>query len=149
MDFDAKPFSELSTAELYDILQLRSAVFVVEQECAYQDVDGKDQKALHVLGKKRGELMAYARCFGPGVYFKEAAIGRVIIHPEFRKQKLGHLLVEEAIKVIEAFFKTSQIRISAQQHLHDMYRKHGFQQEGEAYLEDDIPHISMIRRQVE
>src|SRR5690625_1078055 len=99
MEFDAKSFENLSTTELYEILQLRSAVFVVEQDCAYQDVDGKDQNALHVLGKVNGNLKAYARCFGPGKYFPEAAIGRVIIHPDYRRQQYGHLLIERAIGV--------------------------------------------------
>lgn len=146
MEFDAKSFEELSTTELYEILKLRSAVFVVEQDCAYQDVDGKDQEALHVLGKINGTLMAYARCFGPGKYFPEAAIGRVIIHRDYRKQQYGHLLMEKAIWVIEDLYNTSHITISAQQHLHDMYHKHGFVQVGEGYLEDAIPHIRMVRK---
>ncbi len=146
MEINAKTFEELSITELYEILQLRSAVFVVEQDCAYQDVDGKDQEALHVLGKINGTLKAYARCFGPGRYFPEAAIGRVIVHPDYRGQQYGHLLVEKAIEVIEDYYKTSHIAISAQQHLHDMYHKHGFLQEGEGYLEDAIPHIKMVRK---
>ena len=146
MEFEAKTFEELSRSELYEILQLRSAVFVVEQECAYQDVDGKDQKALHILGRIKDQLVAYSRCFGPGEYFHEAALGRVIVHSDFRRQNNGHVLVGKAIEIIEAHYKTSQIRISAQEHLHDMYSKHGFEQEGEGYLEDNIPHINMIKR---
>lgn len=146
MEFTVKLFDELSTSDLYEVLQFRSAVFVVEQQCAYQDVDGKDQKALHVLGKLNGTLRAYARCFGPNQYFQEAAIGRIIIHSDSRGQGCGHVLVEKAISVIEDYYQTSHITISAQQHLHDMYYKHGFRQIGESYLEDDIPHIKMIRK---
>src|SRR5690554_2016935 len=130
MEFETKTFKELSATELYEILQLRSAVFVVEQDCAYQDVDAKDKKALNILGRINDQLVAYSRCFGPGEYFEEAALGRVIIHSDFRRQNYGHVLVEKAIEIIEVHFHTANIRISAQEHLHDMYSKHGFRQEG-------------------
>ncbi len=138
-----KRFEALTIAELYTILQLRSEVFVVEQNCVYQDIDGKDQKAIHVIGKIEDEIMAYARLFQPGDYFEEAAIGRVVVNPEFRGKNLGHLLMEVSIREIEFHFKTSKITISAQLYLKQFYESHGFVQIGEYYLEDGIPHIRM------
>ncbi len=143
--FSMQKFETLSRKELYDILQLRSAVFVVEQTCIYQDIDGKDDKALHILGKSADKLVAYARCFPPTIYFKEAAIGRVIIHKEYRNKGLGHQLIKAAIAAIKTEYKTTKIRISAQQHLTKFYESHQFKVVGDGYLEDGIPHIQMIR----
>ncbi|RZJ67963.1 MAG: GNAT family N-acetyltransferase [Flavobacterium sp.] len=138
-----KPFEALSLNELYQVLQLRSEVFVVEQNCVYQDIDGKDSKALHVLGELDGELAAYARLFGKGDYFEESSIGRVIVSPKHRDKKLGHDLMRESIKAIKSHFSTDEITISAQLYLKKFYESHGFVAVGEEYLEDDIPHIRM------
>ncbi len=140
-----RKFNELSLEELYMILQLRSEVFVVEQNCVYQDIDGKDEKALHILGKKDGELVAYTRCFKAGDYFEQASIGRVIVKENFRKSGLGHEIMKATIREIEERFKTTSIKLSAQQYLTGFYEIHKFQQTGEGYLEDGIPHIAMIK----
>jgi ElaA protein len=138
-----KPFADLSLSELYSILELRSLVFVVEQNCVYQDIDNKDQKALHLMGEIDGKLMAYARLFDAGIYFENTSIGRVIVHPEARAQKLGHQLIQKAIEQIKRLFDKEQITISAQLYLQKFYESHGFIQTSDVYLEDDIPHIEM------
>jgi ElaA protein len=138
-----KPFQALSLSELYSILQLRSEVFVVEQNCIYQDIDGKDEKALHVLGEFDGKIVAYARLFKPNDYFEKSSIGRVIVDQDFRDKKLGHFLMREAIEAIRNHFGETQITISAQLYLKKFYESLGFIQTSEMYLEDDIPHIEM------
>lgn len=140
-----KRFHELSPVEIYEILRLRSEVFVVEQNCVYQDIDNKDQKAHHVLGFKNGELIAYSRIFDSGDYFDLPSIGRILVKEEQRAHKYGHNLVSESIQYILDSFKDQKIVISAQTYLTKFYNSHGFQQVGEGYLEDDIPHIKMIR----
>lgn len=138
-----KPFEALSLHELYSILELRSLVFVVEQNCVYQDIDNKDQKAIHLLGEIEGKLVAYARLFDAGIYFENTSIGRGIVHPDARSQKLGHQLMQKAIEQIKIQFDKEQITISAQLYLQKFYESHGFVTTSEMYLEDDIPHIEM------
>jgi len=145
MEFLVKIFSELNTSELYKILQLRSEVFVVEQDCVYQDLDFKDQKAVHVIGIKNNKIIAYTRIFKPGDYFKEASIGRVIVDAKERKFGYGHDLMKASIKVIQEKFNTLKITISAQVYLKNFYESHGFKKVGDEYLEDGIPHIEMLR----
>ena len=140
-----KKFDDLSIAELYQILQLRSEVFVVEQDCVYQDIDGKDQKALHIIASKNGQIIGYTRCFPAGFYFEEAAIGRVVVKESQRKFGYGHVIMEASEKAIEDHFKTSHIKLSAQQYLIKFYESHGYKPVGEGYLEDGIPHIAMIK----
>lgn len=140
-----KRFNELSLQELYSVLKLRSHVFVVEQNCVYQDVDGKDEKALHLLGKVADEIVAYSRMFKAGDYFENASIGRVVIHPKFRDNKWGHDMMQQAIAAIEHNFNTKQITISAQLYLKKFYESNEFIQTSDIYLEDDIPHIEMKR----
>lgn len=139
-----KTFNQLSTIELYSILKLRSEVFVVEQDCVYQDIDNKDQKALHLFFIEKEEVIAYTRLFKSGDYFKEASIGRVVIQENYRKQGLGHRLMKASINTIEEKFETSNITISAQTYLKHFYESHNFKKIGEEYLEDGIPHIRMI-----
>lgn len=146
MNIEVKTFQELTTEELYQILKLRSEIFVVEQDCVYQDIDGKDQKALHVLGTKDGALVAYTRCFNQGFYFDEASIGRVLVKENQRKHNYGHQIMKASIEAIRACFKTSNIRLSAQQYLIKFYESHGFSTTGEGYLEDGIPHIAMVKK---
>lgn len=141
--FKIKRFNELSTAELYYLLQLRSEVFVVEQNCVYQDIDGKDEKAIHVLGYYNNELAAYSRIFNKGYYFDEASIGRVIVSPKYRDKKFGHDLMRVSMNAIKENFNETTITISAQEYLKKFYESHGFIQTSEMYLEDDIPHIQM------
>jgi ElaA protein len=143
IQFKIKPFKELSTTELYEILQLRSEVFVVEQNCVYQDIDGKDQKAIHVLGYYEGVLATYSRLFKPKDYFTDSSIGRVIVKESHRDKKLGHDLMRASIAAIKELFHETNITISAQLYLLKFYESHGFVAVGESYLEDDIPHIEM------
>ena len=145
MDFKIKSFKELSTDELYAILQLRSEVFVVEQDCVYQDIDFKDQKALHVFGHKNDKIVAYTRIFKPGDYFDNASIGRVVVAATERKYGYGHDLMKASIKAIKDHFKVDKITISAQKYLKKFYESHQFIQIDEEYLEDGIPHIRMDR----
>jgi ElaA protein len=138
-----KRFEALSTIELYKTLQLRSKVFVVEQNCVYQDVDGKDEKALHLIGESEGNLVAYARLFKSGDYFETAAIGRVVIDPDYRTNKWGHQMMQHAIAGINSYFGETKITISAQLYLQHFYESHGFVKTSEVYLEDNLPHIEM------
>ena len=146
MEILVKSFEELSLHELYQLLQLRAEVFVVEQDCVYQDIDGKDEKALHVLGFENDSLVAYTRIFPPGIYFSEAAIGRVVVRNSSRKNKFGHEIMKASIKAIKERFETTTIKLSAQTYLTKFYESHGFEQVGEGYLEDGIPHIAMIKK---
>jgi ElaA protein len=145
MIFTIKSFSELTTTELYQILQLRSEVFVVEQDCVYQDLDFKDQKSLHIFGVKNDKIVAYTRIFNPEYYFKNASIGRVVVQENERKFGYGHEVMKASIKAIKDYFKVDAITISAQVYLKKFYQSHGFKQVGEGYLEDGIPHIRMDR----
>lgn len=138
-------FKELSTDELYGILQLRSEVFVVEQDCVYQDIDGKDFNALHVLGLKNGKIVAYARAFRPGDYFQAASIGRVVVSKEERQNQYGVDIMDAAIIAIQERFNETRIDLSAQTYLKRFYNDLGFRESGEEYLEDGIPHILMIK----
>jgi ElaA protein len=140
-----KHFTQLNTTELYDLLQLRSEVFVVEQDCVYQDIDGKDEKALHILGYKNKKLVAYTRVFKPGDYFEAASIGRVVVAVNERKNKFGYDIINAAMEAVKKQFNTNEISISAQTYLKRFYNKLGFYETGEPYLEDGIPHIKMIR----
>lgn len=140
-----KRFNQLSKNELYKIFQIRSKVFIIEQNCIYQDIDFKDQKALHILIKKKKEIIGYSRVFKSGDYFKKASIGRVVISKENRKKGYGKILMKESIKAIENIFKEKEIKISAQKYLFDFYTSIGFKKEGKEYLEDGIPHIAMVK----
>lgn len=146
MEIKVKTFQELNVKDLYKILQLRSEVFVVEQNCVYQDIDGKDMDALHVLGFKNGELVAYTRCFDAGKYFDKASIGRVIVKGNNRKYGYGHQIMKASVDEIRSRYNTERIKLSAQQYLIKFYESHGFQKTGEGYLEDGIPHIAMIKK---
>jgi len=141
-----KKFVELTTEELYGLLQLRSEVFVVEQDCVYQDIDYKDQKALHIIGFKNDKIVAYTRVFKPGDYFKYASIGRVVVAENERNFKYGYDIMEASIKAISTHYNESTIKISAQTYLTKFYNNLGFKQIGEEYLEDGIPHIAMIKK---
>lgn len=143
IQFKIKRFNELSIGELYNLLQLRSEVFVVEQNCVYQDVDGKDEKAIHVLGYFNDELVAYSRLFDKGYYFDEASIGRVVVSKKYRDKKFGYDLMRVSIEAIKDNFNATTIEISAQEYLQKFYESHGFVKISEMYLEDDIPHIRM------
>ena len=145
LQFKLKRFNELSVTQLYQILQLRSEVFVVEQNCVYQDIDGKDEKALHLLGEVEGKIVAYSRLFKAKDYFENASIGRVVIAAQFRAQKWGHDLMQNSISAVQSSFGMQPITISAQLYLKQFYESQGFEQVSETYLEDGIPHIEMLR----
>ena len=144
LNITVKSFNQLTTKELYDLLQLRSEVFVVEQDCVYQDIDGKDQNALHVLGIKDNKIVAYTRLFKPGDYFNLASIGRVVVKENQRMHKYGYDIMEASIKAINTNYNTTDIKISAQCYLKRFYNNLNFFEVGEQYLEDDIPHIAML-----
>ena len=140
-----KKFNELSPAELYNILKLRSEVFVVEQNCVYLDTDGKDQDAWHLCGWLNDELLiAYARLLAPGVSYPEASIGRVVSSPAYRKDGYGKLLMQKAIENTCTIFSVTEIKIGAQQYLTTFYNNLGFTVTSEPYLEDGIPHVEML-----
>ena len=140
-----KSFEDLSVYELYAVLRLRSEIFVVEQNCVYLDLDGKDKKGLHLLGVFEGKIVAYSRLFKPGISFDNTSIGRVVVDAHYRDRKWGHELMREAIAGIQLHFGENKITIGAQLYLKKFYESHGFIQTSEMYLEDDIPHIEMKR----
>jgi len=144
MDIVVKAFNELNIHELYDLMALRSEIFVVEQDCVYQDLDYIDQQCLHVLGLVERKLVAYTRIVPRGVsYDNYASIGRVVVHKKYRGQNLGEKIMERSNEVAIAEFKET-IKISAQVYAIPFYEKLGYIPVGEEYLEDDIPHIAMI-----
>lgn len=143
--FLTKQFDQLSINELYEILALRTEVFVVEQNCPYQDLDGKDKKALHVLGMQNNNIVAYARILEKGIAYKNySAIGRIVTHNSIRGKGYGDHLVRSAIEATKVSYPDTSIKISAQAHLEKFYNELGFIFTGEAYLEDNIPHIGMV-----
>jgi len=146
MNWEIKAFAELSSIQLYDILKLRNEVFIVEQNCPYQDIDGKDLKALHLMGSEAGQLAAYCRLLPAGVSYPEASIGRVISSPRYRAKGLGQALMHHAIEAMEAQFGKAPIHIGAQYYLKRFYESFGFIQTSDIYLEDGIEHIEMLRQ---
>lgn len=148
LDFQWKRLDDLSTREMYTIIQAREAVFVVEQACAYQEVDGLDLDSWHLSVLKDGELAAYARVVEPGLKYEEPSIGRVLTLAKFRSLKIGYALVAEAIRFTEAHYPGAGIRIGAQAHLQKFYGSLGFEPVGEIYDEDGIAHIDMVKAAV-
>jgi ElaA protein len=147
-------FDALTTRELYELLQLRSEVFVVEQACVFQDMDGADEKAMHLLGRlaegsgkqgRQGQLVAYARCFAAGVKFAESSIGRIVTHEAVRGSGAGHVLLQKAVECLTQQWGAQPIRIGAQARLEAFYKQHGFEATGAHYLEDGIDHVEMLR----
>jgi len=144
MNWELKKFDELTNNELYDVLRLRVDIFVVEQTCPYPEIDGKDEESLHLMYKENGEIVAYARILPPGLSYDEASIGRVIVAESHRGTGLGHELIDQAVK--ESLAEYNQpIKIGAQAYLEDYYSAAGFETVSDVYLEDDIPHIDMLR----
>lgn len=143
MQFTAKPFLQLSVTELHQAYALRSSVFVVEQNCPYQDPDEKDHLALHVLLRKGDLLAGYARILPPGISYKEPSIGRVVVHPTQRGLGAGQELMRYCLQQARELYKGQDIVISAQFYLLRFYSNLGFTAEGEVYPEDNIPHIKM------
>jgi ElaA protein len=141
-----KTFSELDIEDLYQILRLRSEVFVVEQDCVYQDIDNKDQNAIHIYYKENDEIVAYTRIFKPGYYYENPSIGRVVVSKKNRGKYLGKKVMMDSIEYIKQNIKGEKIELSAQKYLDNFYKDLGFYKIGEDYLEDGIPHQRMILR---
>ena len=144
MKLECKTFSELTNEELYRVLQLRAEVFVVEQNCPYQDPDNYDREALHILGRTKDGIHAYARILPPGVYYKESSIGRVATSNSIRQTGLGRELMKESMRITLEHFPEHSIRIMAQTYLIRFYSDIGFEQVSEEFLEDGLPHVEML-----
>ena len=145
INWKTKAFKDLSVDEYFEVLHLRIAVFVVEQDCPYQEVDEKDRQSFHLFGRaENGEIMAVTRILPSGISYDEVSIGRVALKKAYRGKGIADVLMEESFKFIESEFGKVPVRISAQEYLLKYYTKHGFKQVGEMYLEDDIPHIEML-----
>jgi ElaA protein len=140
-----KTFNELTPNELYAILRLRSAVFVVEQNCVFQDIDNKDQQCYHLMGLIKDQLIAYTRLVPPGLIYEQASIGRVVTDPEVRNAGIGKLLMQRSIEAVYRLFGNQPIKIGAQLYLSKFYESLGFYQISDVYLEDGIEHIHMLK----
>ena len=148
MHWTLKKFADLKVDELHDLLELRINVFVVEQDCPYPELDGKDKIAYHYFATDdKGKIVAYTRIFAPGDYYEYAAIGRVVVDASYRREGLGYELMQGSVSAIKELFDTGNIKIGAQKYLKDFYESLGFHKVGEEYLEDGIPHIYMIRKE--
>ena len=139
-------FDELGPHDVHDVLRLRQDVFIIEQDCIFHEIDGRDPLALHVLGRRADRLVAYARVFAPGILGPEASIGRVVTDPAVRGSGLGHELFRESLRVVERIAPGAPIRLSAQHHLERFYGAYGFTGVGDKYVEDGIYHLDMVRR---
>jgi ElaA protein len=144
LTWTCKPFDNLTPGELYSILRLRSEVFVVEQNCVFQDMDDKDQSSLHLMGSDRDKLLAYTRILPPGISYVESSIGRIVVSPMSRRMGLGRPLLINSIETLYRLYGRVDIKIGAQFYLKKFYESFGFIQSGEIYLEDGIQHIEMI-----
>lgn len=142
--FETLDFQDFTPQQLYAYLQLRSEVFVVEQNCVYQDLDGIDQLSKHVLVYQEEQLIACARIVPASVLYDAISIGRVIVAPGHRGKSLGHQLMTYCVEQIVSLFNSDKIVLSAQAHLQGFYAQHGFNAIGEQYLEDGIPHVKML-----
>jgi len=146
INWQVKHFTELSIPEYHDLLALRTAVFVVEQDCPYQEVDDKDKVAYHVFGTNTdNECVAVARVLPEHISYKEISIGRIAVGKNSRESGVADELMNTCFEFIEQHFGKQNIRISAQQYLTNFYNRHGFKQVSEMYLEDNIPHIEMLK----
>lgn len=145
LDWQIKYYSDLTINEFHDIVALRLEAFVVEQNCAYLDLDGKDKKCYHVICRDgKGDIVATARILPPGLAYKESAIGRVVINEDLRGKGVGNELMQKALDFSQLEFGASPVKISAQKHLENYYGKHDFKSTGNEYLEDGIPHVEML-----
>ena len=138
-------FDDLSALELYKIMQLRNEVFVVEQNCVYQDADDKDQKGFHFMGWDGDALIAYTRILPPGLSYTEPSIGRVVTAPSARKNGIGRELMIRSIAAVKKLYGELPIKIGAQVYLQKFYTSLGFLQTSAIYMEDNIEHIEMVK----
>lgn len=148
MEFEIKKFNELSNDELYSILKLRSEVFVVEQQCVYEDCDGKDKRSYHLFSKEDNEIILYLRILEKNVSYDEISIGRVLVSKNCRGKGLGKQMLGSAIEFIENSLNEKVVRISAQKYLLKFYSDLRFVKVSDMYLEDDIPHIEMLYKSI-
>lgn len=144
MNWKIKSFEELKNKELYKILNLRSEVFVVEQECPFNDCDGSDEKCYHLYLEENDEILAYLRIVEKGISYDEISIGRVVVSKDARGRGIARKLMLKGIEFIEKELNENEIRISAQAYLVDFYKSLGFEEVSEVYLEDNIPHLEML-----
>lgn len=140
-----KSYDDLSKSELHQIMVLRQQVFVVEQNCPYQDADDKDKSSHHLMGYIQSELVAYLRLVKPGISYPEMSFGRIVTAPSERGKGIGVALMKEGIIQSKLLYGTTKNRISAQSHLVPFYERFGFSTHGKEYLEDDIPHTEMLK----
>jgi ElaA protein len=140
-----RKFEELTPFQLYDILQLRNEVFVVEQNCVFQDADDKDRDSYHLMGFQNNKLVAYTRIVPPGIIYDVPSIGRVVTSPSVRGGGTGRLLMQQSIETVYKLFGSQPIKIGAQYYLKKFYMSFGFEQTSEIYLEDGIEHIYMLK----
>jgi ElaA protein len=138
-------FSELTNSDLYELLKLRSAIFVVEQNCVFPDMDDKDYSSYHLCGWNNDKLVAYTRLLPPGLAYENCSIGRVVTAASVRRQGVGRLLMKKSIEACQQLFSSRDIEIGAQLYLEQFYGSFQFKREGEVYLEDGIDHIHMRR----
>lgn len=139
-----KTFGQLTTTELYEIIHLREKVFVVEQKCYYLDADNNDQNSWHLMLHIDNNLAAYLRILPPHTTYEYPSIGRVVVDESYRDRKLGRKIMEKAIDFLNEKYKDTTIKIGAQTYLNSFYKSLGFENNGEEYLEDGIPHIDML-----
>lgn len=146
MNWTIRKFKELKLEEIYKILELRNEIFIVEQECAYQDCDGKDKNSYHLFTEQDGKIIAYLRILEKGVSYDEISIGRVLVNKSYRGKGISRNLMLKAIDFIEENLKEKEIKIQAQSYLLNFYKSLGFKEVSNEYMEDNIPHIDMLYR---
>ena len=144
-EHQVKSFQELSLEEFHDIIALRIQIFIIEQNCPYQEVDGKDKLAHHLFFKNEmDEIIAVSRILPQGISYTEVAIGRVVVHEDYRGTGLGNQLMADSMNFVRDKYGEVPVRLSAQKHLENYYGNHGFKSTGKEYLEDGIPHVEML-----
>ena len=144
-EHQVKSFQELSLEEFHDIIALRIRIFIIEQNCPYQEVDGKDKLAHHLFFKnEKDEIIAVTRILPQGISYAEVAIGRVVVHEDYRGTGLGNQLMADSMNFVKDKYGKVPVRLSAQKHLENYYGNHGFKSTGKEYLEDGIPHVEML-----
>ena len=144
-EHQVKSFQELSLEEFHDIIALRIQIFIIEQNCPYQEVDGKDKLAHHLFFKNEmDEIIAVTRILPQGIFYTEVAIGRVVVHEDYRGTGLGNQLMADSMNFVKDKYGEVPVRLSAQKHLENYYGNHGFKSTGKEYLEDGIPHVEML-----
>lgn len=144
IEWKIKHFVDLNKYELHDIFALRVKVFVVEQNCPYQELDGKDKHCFHIIGEYNDQVISTARIIPAGISYPEVSLGRVVVDSEYRNKGIAHKMMEEVLSFSKNEFGKHTIKISAQEHLENFYTTHGFTATGKKYLEDGIPHIEML-----